>query len=64
MTADPTVTDLDRYRTPGRAGRLAAQDHHNENNGDSEMHVLFVELEEPAPGGRSEGGPQLGPAGG
>ena len=115
MTADPTVTDPDKYRTifendrvrvleysdkpgdrtsphhhpdsvmytlssfrrrlihadqhkdvemqAGRAGWLAAQDHHGENIGDSETHVLFIELKEPAPGG-PEGGPRLGPASG
>jgi quercetin dioxygenase-like cupin family protein len=33
----------------GRAGWLSAQEHHGENTGDTETHVLFVELKEPAP---------------
>jgi hypothetical protein len=46
----------------GRAGWLPAQEHAGENIGDTETHVLFVELKEPAPGGGdgSSAGP-LGP---
>ena len=44
----------------GRVGWLAEQDHCGENIGDSETHVLFVELKERAPAaGGSE--PPLGP---
>jgi hypothetical protein len=31
----------------GRVIWLAAQDHHGENTGTTETHVLFVELKEP-----------------
>src|SRR4051812_18381713 len=46
----------------GRAAWLSEQDHCGENIGDTETHVLFVELKEPAPaaGGTSSGA--LGPA--
>jgi hypothetical protein len=36
--------------TAGHAGWLPAQEHAGENIGDTETHVLFVELKEPAPG--------------
>ena len=35
----------------GTATWLSAQDHHGENIGTTETHVLFVELKEPAPDG-------------
>lgn len=35
----------------GLAGWLPAQEHAGENIGDTETHVLFVELKDPAPGG-------------
>jgi quercetin dioxygenase-like cupin family protein len=36
--------------TAGSAGWLPAQEHHGENIGDTDTHVLFVELKEPDPG--------------
>lgn len=44
----------------GAAMWLPGQEHHGENIGDSDTHVLFVELKEPAPLG-SPGGAALGP---
>jgi hypothetical protein len=38
----------------GVAGWLPAQEHAGENIGDTETHVIFVELKEPAPGGRGD----------
>jgi hypothetical protein len=35
----------------GRAAWLAAQEHHGENIGTTDTHVLFVELKEEPPGG-------------
>lgn len=45
----------------GVVGWLPAQEHHGENTGDTETHVVFVELKEPAPGpGPAMGiGPEL-----
>ena len=43
----------------GRTGWLPAQQHSGENIGDTDTHVLFVELKD-APAGRPGGG-QLGP---
>ena len=43
----------------GLTGRLPAQQHSGENIGDTDTHVLFVELKD-APAGRPGGG-QLGP---
>jgi hypothetical protein len=34
----------------GSVGWLPAQEHHGENTGDTETHVLFVELKEAATG--------------
>ncbi len=46
----------------GRAGWLPAQEHAGENIGDTETHVLFVELKEPAPGATDGAAPgPLGP---
>ena len=45
----------------GRAGWLSAQDHSGENIGDTDTHVLFVELKEPAPAAESERSVPLGP---
>ena len=44
----------------GGVNWLPAQEHYGENIGDSETHVLFVELKEPGPGTgvRGEIGPQ------
>ena len=41
----------------GTVAWLPAQEHHGLNTGDTETHVLFVELKEPA------GGPAAGPTG-
>jgi hypothetical protein len=38
----------------GLAGWLPAQEHAGENIGDTETHVIFVELKEPAPTGRAD----------
>lgn len=46
----------------GRVGWLDAQEHHGENNGDTESHALFIELKEPGSRATSGGEPQLGPA--
>ena len=48
---------------PGRVSWLAAQEHSGENTGDTETHVLFVELKEPAAGSPDSQG-ELGPASG
>ncbi len=48
----------------GRATWLAAQDHHGENIGTTDTHVLFVELKEPAPDTGAEAASQLGPSSG
>lgn len=45
----------------GQARWLGAQEHGGENIGDTETHVIFVELKEPAPAGSAEG--PLGPTG-
>ena len=45
----------------GMAGWLPAQEHAGENIGDTETHVIFVELKEPAPSGPTPGS-ALGPA--
>ncbi|WP_448624810.1 cupin domain-containing protein [Geodermatophilus sp. URMC 64] len=42
----------------GTTGWLPAQEHAGENIGDTETHVLFVELKD----GSGSGGPALGPA--
>jgi hypothetical protein len=42
----------------GMTGWLPAQQHAGENIGDTETHVLFVELKD---GGSAPGGPALGP---
>ena len=44
----------------GFAGWLPAQEHAGENIGDTESHVIFVELKESAPETTSDGGP-VGP---
>jgi hypothetical protein len=46
----------------GRAGWPAAQDHHGENIGTTDTHVLFFELKEPRPEGASRAEAQLGPS--
>ena len=45
---------------PGVASWLAAQEHSSENIGDTETHVMFVELKESAPGDAA-GAMTLGP---
>jgi quercetin dioxygenase-like cupin family protein len=47
----------------GRAAWLGAQEHAGVNIGETETHVLFVELKEPAPDGAQADAPQLGPSG-
>lgn len=44
----------------GHVGWLAAQEHSGENIGESDTHVVFVELKEPAPNGSTQA--ELGPA--
>jgi hypothetical protein len=45
----------------GTASWLPAQEHRGVNIGDTETHTLFVELKEPAPGGREQPA-RIGPA--
>jgi hypothetical protein len=45
----------------GRAGWLAAQEHAGENIGETDTHVLFVELKEQAGDAAAESAPSLGP---
>ena len=47
--------------TAGTTRWLAAQEHHGENTGDTETHVVFVELKEPAPDLVDDGPVPLGP---
>jgi beta-alanine degradation protein BauB len=47
----------------GRVSWLAAQEHSGENIGNSETHVLFVELKDP-PGRAADDSAELGPTGG
>ena len=46
----------------GRAGWLAAQDHHGENIGATDTHVLFVELKEPPADSTPKDASKLGPS--
>ena len=46
----------------GTATWLAEQDHHGQNIGTTDAHVLFVEFKEAAPGGTSQGASQPGPS--
>ena len=46
----------------GDVAWLDAQEHWGENIGETDTHVLFVELKEPASHHRSAGGPELGPS--
>ena len=75
MSRDPTVTlssferrlvhgeqETDVEMEPGRVAWLAAQEHHGENIGKTDTHVLFVELKEPAPSPAPQGGAGLGPS--
>jgi len=59
MNLDPVVTNPGLYRVDrevereieaGTTSWLAAQEHSGENTGDTETHVIFVELKEPAGG--------------
>lgn len=52
----------DVVMTPGSVQWLPAQLHAGENTGDTETHVLFVELKEPAPRPAEDTDPPLGPA--
>jgi hypothetical protein len=54
--------ETDVELTPGRATWLAEQDHHGENIGTTDTHVVFVELKEPRPNAGSEAAAQLGPS--
>ena len=45
----------------GRVGWLSAQEHSGENTGETETHVLFVELKEPRPEGAATDA-ELGPS--
>ena len=47
----------------GTVSWLPAQQHHGENIGDSETHVLFVELKEPDPAGAPSAEREIGPQG-
>ncbi len=49
------ATSRDVELESGVANWLPAQQHSGENIGDSETHVLFVELKEPAPGAAAAG---------
>ena len=46
----------------GSVAWLGAQEHSGENIGETDTHVLFVELKEPAPERASEREPNLGPS--
>ena len=46
----------------GRAAWLAAQEHAGENIGDTDTHVLFVELKEQVADGAPAAAPELGPS--
>jgi quercetin dioxygenase-like cupin family protein len=46
----------------GHVAWLVAQEHSGENIGETETHVLFVELKEPPSDHVPEGGPELGPS--
>lgn len=48
----------------GRVSWLAEQDHHGENIGTTDTHVVFVELKESAPNGASPPATQPGPSAG
>ena len=52
---------FDTVQPAGAARWLAAQEHFGENTGDTETHVIFVELKEPADNPREPGAPALGP---
>jgi hypothetical protein len=53
--------ETDVQMPAGRAGWLAAQEHHGENIGTTDTHVLFVELKEPAPCPAPAAAASLGP---
>jgi len=46
----------------GTVGWLPAQEHHGENIGETDTHVIFVELKTPAVDGAPEEGVALGPS--
>ncbi|HEX4977236.1 MAG TPA: hypothetical protein VFV40_05155 [Nocardioides sp.] len=45
----------------GHVGWLPAQEHAGENIGDTETHVVFVELKDAGPAAAAQAGPPLGP---
>lgn len=47
---------------PGAVRWLDGQEHAGENVGDTETHVIFVELKEPRPPGAAPGAARIGPA--
>jgi beta-alanine degradation protein BauB len=56
IAADGREADVDL--PAGQVRWLAAQEHSGENTGDTDSHVIFVELKEPGP---HAAGPRLGP---
>jgi len=54
--------EMDAEIHAGSARWLDAQEHSGHNIGDTETHVIFVELKEPNPAGEPAGGPRLGPS--
>ena len=56
IAADGREADVDL--PAGQVRWLAAQEHCGENTGDTDSHVIFVELKEPGP---AAAGPWLGP---
>jgi len=51
----------DVHMAAGTVGWLPAQEHSGENIGDTETHVVFVELKHPEGGTEPAGSPALGP---
>ncbi len=52
---------FDTLQPAGTARWLAAQNHYGENTGDTDTHVIFVELKEPADNPAADGPTPLGP---
>jgi len=61
-SSDVCSSDLDVELPAGLTNWLPAQQHSGENIGETETHVMFIELKEPA-AGSSPGGAVLGPEG-
>jgi hypothetical protein len=59
VSSDGHVVDL--ALDAGQVRWLSAQEHHGENTGDSDTHVLFIELKEARPPGLSAVDAVLGP---